>query len=198
MRRVEGEHPRLDFADREVAFGARQTLAEQTLWLLAIGIRHQHEALAESKRRLDRVRQPRAVRVTVLTALQHDAVDHDLERMLLHLVERDVLAQVADAPVYADAREAAAARGHEQLLVLALPVPDQRSEDQETRALLVFADLVDYLLDGLRHDRDSVVRTVRHADAREQQTKMVVDLRDGPDSRSRVPRRALLIDRDRR
>src|SRR6266550_2678461 len=118
--------------------------------------------------------------------------------MLLHLVERDVLAQLADAPVYADAREAAAARGHEQLLVLALPVADQRSEDQETGALLVFADLVDDLLDRLRDDRHAVVRAMRHADAREQQTEMVVDLGDGAHRRSRVPRRALLIDRDRR
>ena len=42
------------------------------------------------------------------------------------------------------------------------------------------------------------VGTVRHADPREQETEVVVDLGHGPDRRSRVPRRTLLVDRDRR
>src|SRR6266704_3066333 len=71
VRRVEGEHPRLDLADREVAFGTREALAEETLGLLAVSFRHHDKALAEPKRGLDRVGQPRAVRVTFLAALQH-------------------------------------------------------------------------------------------------------------------------------
>jgi hypothetical protein len=118
--------------------------------------------------------------------------------MLLHLVERDVLAQVADRSVDAHAREAAAPRGHEQLLVFALPVANERSEDQKTRALFVLADLIDDLLYGLSDDRDAVVRTMWDSDAREQQAQVVVDLGDGAHGRPRIARRSLLVDRHRR
>ncbi len=42
------------------------------------------------------------------------------------------------------------------------------------------------------------VGAVRDADPREQQPQMVVDLRDGPDRRTRIAARALLVDRDGR
>ena len=59
-------------------------------------------------------------------------------------------------------------------------------------------DLVDDLLGGLRLDRLPAVRTVRTADAGEQQPQIVVDLGDRAHRRSRVAARRLLIDRDRR
>src|SRR5213593_330156 len=50
--------------------------------------------------------------------------------------------QVANGSVHAHPREAPAPRRHEKLLVFTLPISHERSEDEETRALLVVADLV--------------------------------------------------------
>ena len=114
--------------------------------------------------------------------------------MLAHLVEDDVLGEVADGAVDADAREAAAPRGDEELLVLALPIAHERAQDEQPRAFGVLHDLVDDLLDRLRDDRDAVGRAMRDADAREEEPQVVVDLRHGADGRPRVPRGALLVD----
>ena len=43
----------------------------------------------------------------------------------------------------------------------------------------------------------AAARAVRHADVREEQAQVVVDLGDGPDRRARVARRGLLLDGDR-
>ena len=127
----------------------------------------------------------------------HEPVDDDLDAVLFHLVEGDVLAEVANDPVHADPREAPAARGREQLLMLALAVAHQRTEHEYPRALGTRADLIDDLLNGLRDDRDPVVRAVRHSDPREEQTHVVVDLGDRADRRPRVASGAFLIDRHR-
>jgi hypothetical protein len=59
-------------------------------------------------------------------------------------------------------------------------------------------DLVDDLLGGLAGDGLAAVGTVRHADAREEQSQVVVDLGDGADGRAGVARGGLLVDRDGR
>ena len=86
----------------------------------------------------------------------------------------------------------------EQPLVLALAAPHHRREHLEPRALGQLEHPVDDLLRRLAGDDPSAARAVRHADARVQQTQVVVDLGDGPDRRSGVARRRLLVDRDRR
>ncbi len=188
----------LDLADREVALRTREALTEEAIRDLSVGVGHQDEAFAEPQCGLDRVGEARAVGLRVSRAVHHKAVDDDLERVLLHLVERDVLGEVTDAAVNTDPREAAAACGDEELLVLALPIADQRTENEQARSLGVVADLVDDLLHRLRDDRHAVIRAMRHADAREEQTQVVVDLGDRADRRTRVAGRALLVDRDGR
>jgi hypothetical protein len=167
VRRVKGEHPRLDLPDREVALGTRQTLAEQTLRLFPVGIRHQDEPFTEAQAVSTESVSPRAVGVAPLprafSTMRSTTTSSEcffiLSSVMSSLRSRTL-------PVHAHAREPAAARGDEQLLVLALPVANERSEDEEARALLVFADLVDDLLNGLRDDRDAVIRDsagLRHA-----------------------------------
>ena len=195
VRRVEGEAPRLDLADREIAFGAREPLAEEALRCLGVSVSGDDESLTEPQGRLDGVGETRTIRLGVLPMTHDEPIDDDLERVLLHLVERDVLGEVADETVDAHARESAATRGHEQLLVFALAVAHERREDEQSRPLGIRRDLIDDLLDRLRDDRDAVVGAVRHTDAREQQTQVVVDLSDRADRRPRVARGALLVDR---
>src|SRR3989454_8174590 len=197
MRRVERERPRLDVADREVALGTGQALREEPLLALPVGVGDEREALAQPQRRLDRVGEPRALALRLGPATHDEAVNDDLEAVLFHLVERDVLGEVADGSVHAHAREAATPRCREELLVLALPVAHERSEHEDARVLRQLGDAVDDLLDGLRDDRDTVYRAVRNADAREEEPQVVVDLGDRSDGRSRVPRGALLVDRHR-
>ena len=83
-------------------------------------------------------------------------------------------------------------------LVLALAVAHDRRVDGEARPLREPQDLVDDRLEALAGDRPAADRAVRPADARVEQAQVVVDLGDGADGRARVPRRRLLVDRDRR
>ncbi len=57
---------------------------------------------------------------------------------------------------------------------------------------------VDHLADRLALDRQAGRRRIGHADARQQQAHVVVDLGDGADRRARVLRGGLLLDRDGR
>ena len=195
MRRVERERARLDLADREVTLGTREALGEEPLAAVAVGVGHKGEALPEPQRGLDRIGEPRALRLGFGAAPDDETIDDDLDGVLLHLVERDVLGKIADETVHANAGEPAAPRGREELLVLTLAVAHERAEYEDPRAFGHRADLVDDLLYGLRDDRDPVIRAMRNADPREEKTQVVVDLGHGPDGRPRVARRTLLVDR---
>ena len=125
------------------------------------------------------------------------AVDDDLDRVALVLVELRRLGDVDHLAVDPDADEALPPGAIEDPVALGLAVLDERPEDEQARALRQRQDLVDDLLDGLALD-GVAVGAVRDADPREQQPQVVVDLGDGPDRRARVARRALLVDRDGR
>ena len=126
------------------------------------------------------------------------AVDDDLDRMALVLVElRRASAMSYMLPVDADADEALPPGGVDDPIALGLAVLDQRPEDEQPGPLRQGQHLVDDLLDALALD-GVAVRAVRDADPGEQQPQVVVDLGDRADRRSRVRRRALLVDRDRR
>ena len=109
VRRVEREQPRLELLEREAAVRARERFAERQLacCFLRAGssVQHGDDAGREPQRRLDRVGQALAN-----VRLHHQPVDDDLDRVLLLLVELDLLAQFFDLAVDADAREALFAR----------------------------------------------------------------------------------------
>ncbi len=131
--------------------------------------------------------------------MAHDQpVDDDLDRVPLVLVEALDLVEVELLPVHADAHEALPANGLEDALALRLAIPDQRAEDQQPRAVGQRQDAVDDLLHALPGDLAAAHRAMRVADAREEQTQVVVDLGHRADRRARVPRSALLVDADRR
>ena len=86
----------------------------------------------------------------------------------------------------------------EQVDELALALAHQRRQHLEAAALRQLQDPVDDGLRRLARDRAAALGAVRLADAREEQTQVVVDLGDGADRRARVARGRLLVDRDRR
>jgi hypothetical protein len=129
----------------------------------------------------------------------HDeAVDDDLDRVALVLVELPRLRQVHLLAVDTDAGEALAADLVEDPVALGLAVLDDGAEHEQARPLGQGVDLVDDLLDALARDLAPARGAVRMADAGEQQAQVVVDLGDRADRRSRVSAGALLVDRDRR
>ena len=223
VRGVEGEVARLELVDREPVVGAAVLLAVPALLetgRLAVHRRcgDQDLALAQPDRRLDRIGQPAGVRVrddepglrvdrpSVRRARRalgrvgvadDVAVDDDLDRVALVLVELGCVLDVVGLAVDPDADEALAPGRLEDPVALGLAVLDERRQDEQPGAHRQGQHLVDDLLDALALDRVAV-GAVRDADPGEQQPEVVVDLGDRPDGRARVARRALLVDGDRR
>ena len=223
MRRVEREVARLELVDREAVVGTAVLLAvpsflEGGRFAVARGGRDEHLALPEPQCRLDRVGQPSGVRIcdglarlgidrsTIRRALHvvgrlrvadDVAIDDDLDRMALVLVELGRVGDVDHLAVDPDADEALPPGPIEDAVALRLAVLDQRPEDEQPGTFRECEDLVDDLLDALTLDRVAV-GAVRDPDPREEQAQVVVDLRHGPDGRARIPRSTLLVDRDGR
>ena len=130
--------------------------------------------------------------------LEHEPVDHDLDRVLELLVEHDLVLEQPLLAVDLDAREAVATELLEHVAELALAVAHDRRVDREARSLRQREDLLDDLVEALARDRAPADGAVRPADARVQQAQVVVDLGHRADRRARVARGRLLVDRDRR
>src|SRR5262245_56873824 len=133
----------------------------------------------------------------IVLMTDHEPVDHDLDRVALVLIERLDLVEVEHLAVDADAHEALLASCVKDAITLGLPVTYERAQDQDARAIGQGQDLVDDLLHALALDL-MAVWAARMAGPGKEQAQVVVDLRHGSDSRARVARGALLVDRDRR
>jgi hypothetical protein len=155
-------------------------------------------AVPVPQRGFERLGQP------LLEFLAHlQPVDDDLDRVLGGLGELGRRVDLVDLAVDAHARETLGAQLDEELEMLALPVHDHRREDHEARLVVLRAAHRQRRIDHLRnrHRRKllfRMVRTVRVAHTRVEQAEVIVDLGDGAYRRSRIVRRRLLLDRDRR
>ena len=137
------------------------------------------------------------VRQTALHALADDETIHDdLNRVLLLLFERDLLAEIMQLPVDAHAHISLAANLFEHLLVLALLAAHELRHDEELCSCGQLHDPIHHLIDALLCDRLATVRAVRASRARIEQAQIVVDLRHRPDRRARIVTRRLLVNRD--
>ena len=126
----------------------------------------------------------------------HDvAVDDDLDRVTLVLVEFRGVGDIDHLAIDADADEALAPGAIEDPVALGLAILDERPQDEETSPFRKGQHLVHDLLDRLALD-GVAVGAMRDPDPREQQAQVVVDLGDRADRRARVARGALLLDRD--
>ena len=187
-RVVEREHARRQLLDGDAAVLAGVVLREEDVAVIGQDI-GQNDAARERRRGLARVCQ-----AVDDVGAEDEAVDDDLDIVLFVLFEGNFLAEVIHVPVGADADIARAARVLENFYMLALFAADDRRHDLHARALAQRHELVDDLVDGLLADLLATVRTVRRADARPEQAKIVVHLRHRADGGSWVLRGGLLVD----
>ena len=160
---------------------------------LAVDDVDRDEPIRERRRRLDRLGQTLAE-----VGLEHEPVDDDVDLVLELLVEDDLLFEQAHLAVDLDAGEAVGPQLLEHVAKLALAVAHDRRVHGEPRPLRQRQDLLHDLVEALPRDLPAADRAVRPADARIEQTEVVVDLGHRPDRRARVPGGRLLVDRDRR
>ena len=82
--------------------------------------------------------------------------------------------------------------------MLALTLFNNRRQQHQALTFRLREHVIDHLADGLRGQRDVVVRTTRFADAGVQQSQIVVDFSNGAYRRTRVVGGRFLFDRNRR
>ncbi len=199
VRRIEAEVTRLEVVDRVAVYGAGkregvlQQLALRALRRVAVRQEVETDAARGEFRGLLHALGDAAERVLT----DDDAVNHDLDRVLVLLVELDVLVQLANLAVHANAAEALLAQVLEELLVLALAAQHHRCQHVGAAALSGLEDLVRNLVRRLARDGASALRAVRRANARVEKAQVVVDLRHSANGRARVAARGLLVDGDR-
>ena len=156
---------------------------------LRIGEFDHRESAGELQRRLETVGEAGGHVGT------HDnPVDDDVDIVLQLLVERRRIDDFMVSGVDLDALKTAPRELGEFFSVFALAPAHDRRQQIEARALRQGQHAIDHLGDGLAFDRQARRRGVRHADARPQQTHIIVDLGDRADSRARIFRGRLLLD----
>ena len=206
MRGVEGKGAGFELGQRRAVLRASQLLGEgdidgrglaRGLVPVAVELGDDHPAVSQTQRRLDRIRQAGAEGLPILAGLVLDdeAVDHGLDRVGLVAVELDLLIDALDVTVDAHPGEPGAADLLEDGLVGPFPAAHQGRQDEHAGAGRQFLHGFDDLLGRLLPHLAAADRAMRHADASEQQTQVIVDFRDRADGRARVVRNALLVDR---
>ena len=188
---VEREKPRFDVRQAYLTDGT-DVLLRQLVVGHSLGD-EQHEAVRELERHLYRFAEAR----TVVLAHLH-AVDEALYSVAALFVELDGLFEPVERAVDARAHVALLVKLQQQVLVFAL----LRLDDGRVylkRLPVIFLEYQIYnLVDAVTMHLASAFRTVRRSRAAEEQTQIVVYLRDCADCRTRVVARALLLYRDSR
>ncbi len=190
-RVVEREQPWRDLRIADPALRAGELLREELV--VALERRHLDDAARELGRQLDGVGEALADAV-----LAHEAVDEDLDRVLLRLLELGRVGQLVQVAVDVGAHEPVVAQLGQLGRELALAIAHDGREHGEALALGQLEDLIDHLLDRLRRDRQPALVAVHLPDARPEQAQVIVDLGDRAHRRPRIARPGLLLDGDRR
>ena len=109
--------------------------------------------------------------------LDHQAIHHDLDVVLLVLLHGDVLGELIEDPVHPAADVAGLPGVFQHLGVLPLLPPDHRGQHLDPGALGEGEDLVDDLVDGLLADLLAALGAVGGAHPGPEEAEVVVDLR---------------------
>ena len=197
-RGVERERARFELVHGQgVVVGAGHLLRVPTFTPGVLGIQvdevDDQDARGQAERGLHRVGQPTfGARVI---ALGDKSVDHDLDGVLLLLLQGGRLDQGDDLTVDAGARETLGLELAEHLDELALAGLHHRRQHLEAGVFGQLQQTVDDLLRALSGDGLATHRAVRSAGAGKQQPEVVVDLRDRADGGPGVAVGRLLVDR---
>ena len=144
--------------------------------LLAVHEIDEHAAVGELERGFDGVGQ-----ALVNTVLNDDTVDDHINGVLVLLGELGRVGELHGFAVHAGARIALGQQVLEEVNELALACTDDGREDLQAGAFGVLLQNVHDLLRGLLGDFFAAFGAVRVADARPEQTHVVVDFGDGTD-----------------
>ena len=180
-RRVEGEGARLDRVNlQRVVIGAGEVFTEGAgafgVVLLTVHEVDEHAAVGELERGFDGVGQ-----ALVNTVLNDDAVDDHLDGVLVLLGELGRVGELHGFAVHAGTRIALGQQVLEEVHKFALTCADDGRENLQAGAFGVLLQSVHDLLRGLLGDFLATFGAVRVADARPEQTHVVVDFGDGAD-----------------
>jgi len=190
-RVIEGEHAGRQLLDARPMLGAGVVLRKEQVF--PIHHADDHQAVGQRGRGFCGIGQTRAN-----VGPNDQTVDHNVDRVLLVLFELDGFGKIIQNSVHPNA-DKAAATGRLQLLdMLALARADDRSQHLDFRALRQGKHPVDDLVDRLLLDLPAADRAVRNADAGIQQTQIIVNFGYGSHCGTRVFRRGLLVDGNRR
>ena len=118
--------------------------------------------------------------------------------MVLATIQADVVLERLELTVDAGLGEAARTQVLELLLELALAAPHDRREHVDALVLRIGHHEVDDPLERLARDGAATVRAMGHADVREEQAQVVVNLGDRAHRRTRIAGGRLLLDGNRR
>ena len=171
---VEREHARRKLLDRNAAVVAGVVLRERD-GFAANDIRN-HQTARQRRRGLHRISNASAGVRT-----DDNAVNNDLNVVLLGFRQLEFFRKIMDFAVYAHADIALLAGILKHLNVLALLAADDRRKQLHARLFFKRHQPVNDLVDGLLVNLLAAFRTVRRTDARPQQTHVVVDLSDSAD-----------------
>ena len=126
-----------------------------------------------------------------------EPVDDYVDRVLYVAREFRRRVELMDFAVDAHPRKTLGPQFFKQVLLLAFPARHDRRDDHQARVLGQGQRVVDHLRYRLRLQRQVVVGAVGRADARKQETQVIVDLGNRADGRTRVVAGRFLLDRDR-
>ncbi|MCG3120365.1 MAG: hypothetical protein ALAOOOJD_03028 [bacterium] len=191
IRRVEGEHARRQFFNRNAAIDAGKMLGKEN-FSLADDVDH-HQTVGEMQRGFKRVGQTR-----FNALLANEPVNDDFDIVFFIFVQLDFAGDFFDFAIDAHAHIAFAAGGIKNLAILAFAPAHHRRQHLEFGAGRQFQNCIDHLLHSLALDFFAAIVAVRHADARKQQTQIVVDFRHRADGRARVAAAGFLLNRNGR
>ena len=190
MGRVEREGARRHLRHADAALHARQPARKQPIGLVERV--DDDDVVGEVQRDLHRFGY-----AALDAAADDQAIDHHVDRVIPAPIELDVFFERLELTVDPRLGEAFRAQRGELLLELALASPDHGREHVDARILRIEHHHVHDPLERLAGDLLAAVRTMRHADAREEQPQVVVDLGDGAHRRAGIGPGRLLFDGDR-
>ena len=201
-RRVEREQARLELGAASSCRPGRRTCSLNRCSRGARSPRRRRwrPARARARGRRRCAARPRSSRpgAAAMSGLHLDAVDHDVDVVLLGLLQLRHVGRLDRRAVDAKAHVALRLHVGEQLGELALAVAHHRRQHHQPRVVGQREHRVDHLAHALRLQRQVVVGAERRAGAGVEQAQVVVDLGDRADGRARVVRGRLLLDADRR
>ncbi len=163
------------------------------MFLAAVHFQRNRPPFGMAQRRFERLGQALA---HVVAHLQ--AVDHDIDGVLLRLVQLRHIVDFINGAIDPDPGKTLGAQFGEEIDLLALAVGHHRGEDHQ----LGFGRQGEHAIDHLRHrlclQRQVVLRAIRRAGAGEKQAQVIVDFGNGADGGARVVRGGFLLDGNRR